>query len=57
MSERGHEDHIPHTYIGDAVYAEFDGFSLRLYTQQGANIWLEPTEWRKVKEFMIGKER
>lgn len=48
---------IQHTYIGDAVYAEFDGYSLRLYTQQGNQIYLEPTEWRRVKEWMKDKER
>ncbi len=51
------EDNIDHTYIGDAVYAEWDGFVLRLYTQQGNQIYLEPAEWAKVKDWMKSRER
>lgn len=47
---------IQSSYIGDGVYAEFDGFSLRLYTQSGSNIWMEQAEWAKLRKFMTEKE-
>ena len=28
-------------YIGDGVYAEFSGYDVRLYTQEGNEIFLE----------------
>lgn len=48
---------IQHTYIGDGIYAEFDGYSLRLFTQSGSNIFLEPQEWNKLSDWMKDKSQ
>ena len=36
----------PKEYLGDSVYAEYDGYSIRLYTSNGimecSEIYLEP---------------
>ena len=45
-------------YIGDSVYAEFDGDMLRLTTANGKpgdpsnEIFLEPAVWDALKQFM-----
>lgn len=31
------------TYLGDGVYAEFDGYQVWLYTQEGMRIALDPS--------------
>ena len=42
-------------YLGDSVYAEFDGFGLRLYLDNGAGkkskIYLEPDVVEKLDKF------
>jgi hypothetical protein len=49
-----HEDdtQIRSTYLGDGLYAENDGFSIRLYTQSGNNVWLEPEVWDKLRDWV-----
>lgn len=49
------DDNTEITYIGDGVYAEFDGYSVRLYTQQGNDIYLEPAEWNKLRIWLKDK--
>lgn len=43
------------TYLGDGLYAENDGFMLRLYTQTGDNIYLEPEVYQKLVDWMNRK--
>jgi hypothetical protein len=42
------------TYIGDAVYADFDGWNIWLRTGDGNNheIALEPEVWKSLLSFM-----
>jgi len=45
-------------YLGDSVYAEFDGFTIKLYTYNGYEddprnvIYLEPEVYSAVKRFV-----
>lgn len=42
-------------YIGDGVYASFDGFQLRLWTEREGGtheIFFEPREWEALKRTM-----
>lgn len=46
------------TYIGDGVYASFDGFMIRLRTETGGErdqvIYIEDVVWRRLLEFAQG---
>ncbi len=33
---------LPDTYLGDGLYAAFDGYQVRLYTSTGDAVYLEP---------------
>lgn len=46
------EDHVPHTYIGDGLYAEFTGFDVRLYTQEGNQVYLERDAFDKLRNWL-----
>ena len=45
-------------YIGDAVYADYDGLAIILTTEDGRDetnrIVLEPREWKKLSEYVQG---
>lgn len=47
---------IHKTYIGDSVYAEFDGMSIIIFTDNGIGreneVFLEPREARKLVEYI-----
>lgn len=38
-------------YMGDGVYAEFDGYQIWLYTQDGDRIALEPAVYMAVRAY------
>ncbi len=42
------------TYLGDAVYASFDGWQIKLRTGDGNNqvIYLEPSVWYSLMAFV-----
>lgn len=42
------------TYLGDGVYARFEGYAICLHTQRLSGrheIYLEPSEYQKLKAF------
>jgi len=43
----------PDTYLGDGVYAGFDGFQVWLSTQDGSEIALEPEVFKAVIDYGI----
>jgi hypothetical protein len=47
---------MPKTYLGDGVYANFDGYSIILTTEDGISvtneIYLEPEVWQALLEYM-----
>lgn len=47
------------TYLGDAVYASFDGYQIRLRTGDGNNqvIYLDPRTYANLVEFVKRMER
>jgi hypothetical protein len=52
MTKPRDEDHVPHTYIGDGLYAEFTGFDVRLYTQEGNQVFLERDAMKKLNDWL-----
>jgi len=43
------------TYLGDAVYASFDGYYIALTANPGGNeqtIYLEPAVWESLRRFV-----
>lgn len=44
------------TYLGDGAYAEFDGYSVKLSTENGVEttneIYLEPEVWEALKKWV-----
>lgn len=42
---------FPARYIGDGVYASFDGYNIWLKTQEGNEIALEPKVMRELREY------
>jgi len=38
-------------YLGDGVYAHFDGYQIWLETQEGMRIALEPAVFKALREF------
>lgn len=42
------------TYLGDAVYASFDGYQIKLRTGDGNNqvIYLEPSVYAQLRRFV-----
>ncbi len=42
------------TYLGDAVYASFDGWQIKLRTGDGNDqvIYLEPGVWKALSDFV-----
>lgn len=47
-------------YLGDGVYAEFDGHYVWLYTQEGMRIAIEPSVYDSltnyIQEIIIGRK-
>ncbi len=47
-------------YIGDGVYATYDGFGIRLTTEDGYGItnqiYFEPSVWRSLVKFVAREE-
>lgn len=47
---------MPKSYLGDGVYAEFDGYQIELYLHNGRekldSIILEPEVWSKLLKFV-----
>lgn len=44
---------FPNRYIGDGVYASFDGYQIWVRTQEGARIALEPPVMAQLKQYEI----
>jgi hypothetical protein len=44
------------TYLGDGLYASFDGYQIRLMASDGVNIhdqvYLEPSVWNALKAYV-----
>jgi hypothetical protein len=44
------------TYIGDGIYADFDGYALILTTEDGITetnrIYVEPREWKTLQAYV-----
>ena len=41
------------TYLGDGVYARFDGYHVWLSTQEGSDIALEPEVFRSLHDYVL----
>lgn len=45
-------------YLGDGVYADYDGFRVVLTTEDGISesnrIYLEPQVWNALRDYVIG---
>lgn len=44
------------TYIGDGIYADWDGYALTLTTENGISVTnqiiIEPREWRELERYI-----
>lgn len=38
-------------YLGDGLYASYDGYQIRLYTQEGNQVFLEPEVYASFVRF------
>lgn len=47
------EKNYPERYLGDGVYASFDGFQIWLKTQEGMQIALEPEVYFSLLEYKL----
>lgn len=48
------------TYIGDGLYASFDGWQIRLRAPRGSQdheVFLEPRVWASLVDFVAGLQR
>lgn len=47
------------TYLGDGVYASFDGYQIWVHTERDTDVWnsiaLEPEVMANLNEFMMAK--
>lgn len=54
------EENAP-TYLGDGLYAEFDGFQIRLYASDGqavlSEVFLDFRVWGMLRAFVNGLDR
>lgn len=44
------------SYLGDGLYAEYDGYQIRLYTQQGEQVFLDFSVLQNFKKFVAQLE-
>lgn len=53
MSQQPHNEN----YLGDGVYASFDGYQIRLSTLQGMVIYIDPTVYESLKLYVAMLEK
>jgi len=41
-------------YLGDGLYADYDGYQIRLYTMEGAEVFLEPSTYEALIQYQRG---